>query len=70
MVYFGPLAAEIYWRVWGTTSNFNGFRVTALHSSSERLPNFAALNTGRHLYSTGPHSSYIIGWLVGRLVGL
>ena len=29
MVNFGPLAAEIYWRVWGTPVNFNGFRVLA-----------------------------------------
>jgi len=27
-VYFGPLAAEICWRVWGTPVNFNGFRVS------------------------------------------
>jgi len=26
---FGPLAAEIYWRVWGTPENFNEFRVLA-----------------------------------------
>ena len=26
---FGPLAAEIRWRVWGTPANFNGFRVLA-----------------------------------------
>jgi len=25
MVNFGPLAAEICWRVWGTPANFNGF---------------------------------------------
>ena len=29
MVNFGPLAAEIGWRVWGTPANFNGFRVLA-----------------------------------------
>jgi len=29
MVNFGPLAAKIYRRVWGTTANFNGFRVLA-----------------------------------------
>jgi len=29
MVNFGPLAAEICWRVWGTSANFNGFRVLA-----------------------------------------
>jgi len=28
--YFGPLTAEIGWRVCGTTANFNGFRVLAL----------------------------------------
>jgi len=27
MVNFGPLMAEICWRVWGTPANFNGFRV-------------------------------------------
>ena len=29
MVNFGPLAAEIRWRVWGTPARFNGFRVLA-----------------------------------------
>jgi len=29
MVNFGPLTAEIRWRVWGTLGNFNGFRVLA-----------------------------------------
>jgi len=29
MVNFGPLAAEIRWRVWGTPVNFNWFRVLA-----------------------------------------
>jgi len=29
MVNFGLVAAEIRWRVWGTPSNFNGFRVLA-----------------------------------------
>ena len=29
MVNFGPVAAEIYWRVWGTPANFNWFRVLA-----------------------------------------
>jgi len=29
MVNFGPLTAEIYWRVWGTRANFNGFHVLA-----------------------------------------
>jgi len=29
MVNFGPLMAEICWRVWGTPANFNGFRILA-----------------------------------------
>jgi len=29
MVDFGPLAAEICWRVWGTPANFSGFLVLA-----------------------------------------
>jgi len=29
MVNFGPLTAEICWRVWGIPANFNGFRVLA-----------------------------------------
>jgi len=29
MVNFGPLTAEICWRVWNTPANFNGFRVLA-----------------------------------------
>jgi len=35
MVNFGPLRAEIDWRVWGTPSYFNGYRVLAalLHGS-------------------------------------
>jgi len=37
MLNFGPLAAEICWRVWGTAANFNGFRVLAalLHRESK-----------------------------------
>ena len=29
MVNFGLLTAEIFWRVWGTPANFNGFHVLA-----------------------------------------
>jgi len=29
MVNFGPLAAEIRWRVWDTPANFNWFRILA-----------------------------------------
>jgi len=59
MVNFGPLAAEICWRVWGTPANFNGFRVLAalLHG----IPvlgvsqNFAALTEGATYIRQGGH---------------
>ena len=62
MVNFGRLTAEIGLGVWGTPANFNGFRVlaTARHSGSGRAPNFAALNRGRHLYSTGRPSRWAL----------
>jgi len=56
MVNFGPLAAEIVSLVWGTPSNFNGFGVLAalLHGTLVvGVSQTAALNRGRHLYSTG-----------------
>jgi len=71
MVNFGPLTAEIGSRVWGTPANFNGFRVFAalLHgirqSSSERQPNFAALNRRRHLYSAGRSSCWALAHISG-----
>ena len=58
MVNFGPLAAEICPVPWGTSANFNGFRVLARHPSIGRQPNFAALNKGRHLYSAGRPSRW------------
>jgi len=65
IVNFGILAAEIFSLVWGTPANFNGFRVlacsvTARHSSIRRQPNFAALNRGRHLYSAGWPSRWVL----------
>jgi len=35
MVNFGPLTDQMCWRVWGTSANFNGFRVmvTLLHGT-------------------------------------
>ena len=48
--------AEICWRVWGTPANFNGFRVLGalLHGTLVvGVSQTAALNSGRHLYSTG-----------------
>ena len=57
MVNFGPLAAEISWRVWGIPANFNRVsrlgNVTAQHSGGGLQPNFAVLSRGRRLYSAG-----------------
>jgi len=52
----GPLMAEICWRVWGTSPNFNGYRILAalLHDTLVvGISQTAALNRGRHLYSAG-----------------
>jgi len=38
--------------------------VTARHSSSGRQPNFAALNRGRHLYSTGWPSRWALAHIL------
>jgi len=56
MVNFGPLAAEIVSLVWGTPTNFNGFRVFAalLHSQTE------ALNRGCCVYSAGRPSRWAL----------
>ena len=62
MVHFGPVTAEIRWRVWGTPANFNGFRVLAalLHGTlvvgvSQAL---RRRNRGHHLYSAGRPSRW------------
>ena len=63
MLNFGPLAAEICWLVWGTPANFNGFRVLAalLHGILVvGVSQTAALNRGRHLYSTGRPSRWAL----------
>jgi len=66
MVNIGPLAAETCWRVWGTPTNFNGFRILAallhgipvsakLNDVEQRAPPIfgrAAITLG-----IGPHSS-------------
>jgi len=68
MVNFGSLAAEMVSLVWGTPTNFNGFRVlaayTARYSSRGRQPNFAALNRGRHLYSAGQPSLWALAHIL------
>jgi len=63
MVNFGPLAAEIVSLVWGTAANFNGFRFLAalLHGTVVvGVSQTAALNRGRHLYSTGRPSRWAL----------
>ena len=70
MVNFGPLTAEICWRVWGTSVTFNGFRVLAalLRGSQvvsvsqtlrveQRVPPMFGRATIR--LGIGPHSSII-----------
>ena len=63
MVKFGPLATEIFSLDWGTPGNFNGFRVLAalLHGTLVvGVSQTAALNRGRHLYSTGRPSRWAL----------
>jgi len=60
---FGPLAAEIVSLVWGTSANFNGFRILAalLHGTLVvGVSQTAALNRERHLYSTGRPSRWAL----------
>jgi len=72
----GPLAAEIVSLVWGTSGNFNGFRVLAalLHDALVvGVSQTAALNRGRHLYSAGRTSrwalAHISSWLCTKARG-
>ena len=46
--------------------------VTAPHSSSRREPNFAALSTGRHLYSAGRPSRWALAHILvaSKVVGM
>jgi len=62
IVNFGLLTAETRWRVWGTPANRLG-SVTAWHSSRGRQ-NFATLNRGRHLYSTGQPSRWALAHIL------
>jgi len=68
MVDFGPLMAEIVWRVWGTRANFSYIgSVTARHSSSGRQPNCSVQQTAPPIFGRaaimlgiGPHSSLFV----------
>ena len=53
-VNFGPLAAEIRWRVWGTPANFNGFSVIARHFSSGRQPNCGVEQRAPPIFGRAP----------------
>ena len=68
MVNCSLLAAEIGLQVLGIPGKFQWVSrlgsVTARHSSSGRQPNFAALNTGRHLYSAGRPSRWALAHIL------
>jgi len=57
MVYFGPLTAEIRWRVWSTPAIFNRFRVLGLtpsitHYYNHLLPSEAIIREAMMGHST------------------
>jgi len=67
MVNFGPLTAEICWRVWAPQQISMGSHlgsVTAWHSSSGRQPDFAALNRVCHLYLAGRPSRWALAHIL------
>jgi len=54
MANFGPITAEICWRVWGTPANFNGFRV---------LPSLLQCSdVARHRYNQTLHDVWLSIW--------
>jgi len=63
MVNFGPLAAEICWRVWGTPTNFNEFRVLAV-----LLHGIPVLAVSQTLWRSTEGVTYI--WQGGHHVGV
>ena len=68
---FGPLAAEIGPVVWGTTANFNGFRVLAvlLHGCQVvAISQTVALNRGQHLCSAGSPSLWALAHILVAFV--
>jgi len=54
MINFGPLMAEIDWRVWGTPANFNGFRVFASLLQRRR-----SLEANQTLHDVWPSSELV-----------
>jgi len=70
MLNFGPITAEICWRVWGTPANFNGFLVLAslLQRVTERKSTKLCTIFGRLL---GCYTIYIdhfclVDWILPR----
>jgi len=67
MANFGPLTAEIYWRVWDSAANLNRFRdfASLLHGTLVvKVSQTAALNRGRHLYSAGWPSRWALAHIL------
>jgi len=68
MVNFGPLATEVGFGSLGHPSKCQRVSrlgsVTVRHSTSGRQPNFAALNRGRHLYSAGRPSRWVLAHIL------
>jgi len=67
MVNFGPLAAEIGWRVWGTPANFNWFHVLAALLQGTLVMGIsqtAALNSGCYLYLAGRPSCWALAHIL------
>ena len=63
MVNFGLLTAENGWEFGAPlqiSTGFASWQHYCTHSSTGRQPNFAALNTGRHLYSKGRPSRWAL----------
>jgi len=68
MVIFGPLTAEIRWRVWGTPANFNRFRVSLLGFVTAATSPNAANQTLHDVWPSTRlvHYVYIFGGLLPR----
>jgi len=59
MVNFGPLTAEIGWRVWGTPANFNVFRVFTSLLQQHHSPEAFQIQTLHGLAISLAHTPYI-----------
>jgi len=62
MVNFGPLVAEICWRVWDTPAHFNGFHILAA-----LLRNTQVVGISQTLWHWTEGATYI--WQGGNYVG-